>query len=63
MGLHPLLTLICMFVGLRLFGILGMIALPLTVMIIIELQKSGKLDIVYYFAKNFMSDTGPKKTG
>lgn len=56
MGLHPLITLICMFVGLRLFGIIGMFAVPLSVMIIIELQRSGKFDIVYYFAKNFMSD-------
>ena len=56
MGLHPLVTLICIFVGLRLFGIIGMFAVPLTVMVLIELQRSGKFDIVYYFAKNFLAE-------
>ncbi len=43
MGLHPVLTLISMFCGLQLFGFLGMFGLPLVVIILINLQKQGKL--------------------
>lgn len=53
MGLHPLITLVCMFVGLRVFGILGMFALPISVMILNTLHKSGKFDLVKYFCSFF----------
>lgn len=43
MGLHPLITLVSMFVGLRLFGFLGMLAVPVVLIIIIKLFQSGKL--------------------
>lgn len=44
-GLHPLVTLVCMFVGLRLFGILGMFGVPIAVIILAGLQRRGTINI------------------
>lgn len=44
-GVHPLLMLFVLFVGLRLFGILGMVGLVLLVVIAAELQRAGKIRI------------------
>lgn len=44
-GVHPLLMLFVLFVGLRLFGILGMFGLVLLVIIAAQLQKEGKIRI------------------
>ncbi len=44
-GLHPIIMLICMFVGVRLFGFLGLFLLPITVIIIKNLNDSGKIKI------------------
>ncbi len=41
MGLHPLITLIALFCGLRLFGIIGMFGLPIALMIITKLHQEG----------------------
>ena len=40
-GLHPLLTLICMWVGLKVFGGVGMFALPISLLVILDLKNSG----------------------
>ncbi len=40
-GLHPLLTLLCMWVGLKLAGGVGMFAFPITLLIIRELRADG----------------------
>ena len=40
-GLHPLLMLLCMYLGAKLFGFLGIITLPVLIMIIINLNDSG----------------------
>lgn len=40
-GLHPLITLMCMWIGLKLFGAVGLFALPVTILVIIELQADG----------------------
>jgi len=40
-GLNPLMTLMCMWVGLKLFGGIGMFALPIGLLVIIELQSDG----------------------
>ncbi len=45
MGMHPLLILLSMFCGLRLFGFLGMFCLPVLVIILINLQKQGTIHI------------------
>ena len=44
-GLHPVLALICMYVGLRTVGILGMFGLPITLVVLIEMQKAGLIHI------------------
>lgn len=44
-GVHPLLMLFVMFIGLRLFGLLGMVGLILLVVIASELQRAGKIHI------------------
>ncbi len=49
MGIHPLITLLAIFVGLRLFGIIGMFLLPIAIIIIYGLEKNGTINI---FGKN-----------
>ncbi len=41
--LHPLATLIFMFVGLKVLGIVGMIAFPVAFSILVNLEKNGGL--------------------
>lgn len=45
-GLHPLVTLICMFIGVKLFGFLGIFILPLIVIVIKNLNDNGKIKIL-----------------
>lgn len=40
-GLHPLATLIAMFIGLRLLGVVGMIAFPIALSVMVNLEKDG----------------------
>ena len=40
-GLHPLATLLCLWVGLKLAGGIGMFALPIGLLIIMELKTEG----------------------
>jgi sporulation integral membrane protein YtvI len=40
-GLYPLVTLMSMYVGLQIFGIIGMILGPITILIIRNLQRAG----------------------
>ncbi len=40
-GLHPIATLLAMFVGLRIFGFVGMIGLPVGLAITVNFRKSG----------------------
>ncbi len=44
-GLFPLVTLISMYVGLKLFGVFGLILLPLVIVVITQLQKAGVIHI------------------
>ncbi len=44
-GLHPLVMLIALFVGLRLIGFVGMFAFPIGIIIISHLQKTGKIHL------------------
>lgn len=43
-GLHPLLTLICIFAGFRLFGLVGLMGLPISATIIKNLNANGTID-------------------
>jgi sporulation integral membrane protein YtvI len=42
-GLHPLITLIAMFIGLQLFGVAGLFGLPITLAILNGLHRSNKI--------------------
>ncbi|WP_411169649.1 sporulation integral membrane protein YtvI [Clostridium sp. MB05] len=44
-GLHPLVMLVCMFMGARIFGFLGLFILPIIVIILKNLNDSGKIHI------------------
>lgn len=45
-GLHPLLTLMCMFVGLRVFGGVGMLGLPLLCAVLVGLERDGVITLL-----------------
>ena len=44
-GLFPLVTLLSMYVGLRLFGFFGMLGFPLVLIVVTALQKDGKIHL------------------
>lgn len=52
-GLHPLATLIGLFVGLRLFGFVGMIGIPVTLSILVNLEKEG---VIHWMPLNNYGD-------
>lgn len=43
LGLHPIVTLVSIYVGFKLIGVAGMIVLPIVVQIIVSLNESGTL--------------------
>lgn len=45
-GLHPLVTLVSMFVGTVLFGVIGLFGIPITMAIIVDLHEKGVMDFV-----------------
>lgn len=45
-GLHPLLTLACMFIGAQLFGFLGLLGLPVAVTIFKKLNDEGSIHVI-----------------
>lgn len=44
-GLNPLVVLICIFIGLKLFGFIGLFVLPIGITILVNLNKEGKINI------------------
>ena len=44
-GLHPLLTLMCMFVGLRIFGGVGLLGLPILCAVLVGLDRDGVITL------------------
>lgn len=42
-GLHPLVTLFCMYFGLQVLGVMGMFLVPVTVILIKKMQDSGQI--------------------
>ncbi len=42
-GLHPLVTLLAMYIGLKFFGILGMFVGPISIIVVKKLQDSGAM--------------------
>lgn len=45
LGLEPILVLICMYLGLKVFGIIGIFVLPLILIVLIDLNKTGKIKL------------------
>ena len=45
-GLHPLLTLMCMFVGLRVFGGVGLLGLPILCAVLVGLERDGVITLL-----------------
>ena len=45
-GLHPLLTLMCMFVGYRLFGGVGLLGLPFLCAVLVGLDRDGVITLL-----------------
>ena len=48
-GIHPLLTLILMFVGIKLDGLIGMLGLPVIAVVLVQLQKA---EIIYFYRED-----------
>ena len=46
-GLHPLLALISVFIGLKLFGIIGIFILPFSVMLLYKLYEKGVFEMLF----------------
>jgi len=44
-GLHPVVMLICMFTGVKIFGFLGLFIMPMIIIILKNLNDSGKIKI------------------
>lgn len=44
-GLHPLVTLISMFVGMHLFGLIGLFGFPLALSLLVQLVRSGAISL------------------
>ncbi len=51
-GIHALAALIAMFIGLKLFGIIGLIGLPVALSILVNLEKSGATHLFHKKAGN-----------
>jgi len=45
-GLYPLITLMCMFIGAQLFGILGLFGFPIAATIIKNLHDTGAIKFI-----------------
>jgi len=57
-GLPPIVTLIAMYVGLKTFGVIGMMLFPVTIIILVKLQEGG---IIQLWKPVGNGDTAPKK--
>ncbi len=44
-GLHPLVTLLAMFVGSILFGVIGLFGIPITIAILVDLNEKGVINL------------------
>lgn len=51
-GIHALAALMAMFIGLKLFGIIGLIGLPVALSILVNLEKSGATHLFHIKASN-----------
>ena len=61
-GLHPLITLLSMFCGLRLLGIVGLFGFPLVLITINDLYKRGKINFKIFSYSNKSTNCDIKDT-
>ena len=47
-GLHPLVTLLAIFIGFRLLGVIGMFTLPIAAIVVLQLYRNGQLDFLHF---------------
>lgn len=47
-GMHPLITLLTIFIGFRLLGVVGMFVLPIVTIVLIQLYKRGRFDFLHF---------------
>lgn len=59
-GLHPLLTLISMYVGYRTFSIGGMILGPLSLVLLVSLYRVGVFDNIIFVSKKILAKIADK---
>ena len=52
-GLHPLVTLVGMFIGLRLFGVIGLFGIPIALSILVNLDRN---DVIHIFPRDAGKD-------
>lgn len=45
LGLHPLVTLMCIFVGAQLFGVIGLFGLPIGLSLVVHLNNKGAIHV------------------
>ncbi len=50
-GLHPLVTLLAIFIGFRLLGVIGVFVLPIAAIVMLQLYKNGQLDFLHFGEK------------
>lgn len=48
-GIHPLVMLISMFVGLKLLGVIGMIGLPVFLSVLVDMDKNGVINLFHTY--------------
>lgn len=51
-GLHPLVTLMCIYLGVKLFGFVGLLGLPIVVTLVKSLHDEGKIQIFNDYYKH-----------
>lgn len=49
MGLHPLLTLVSIYIGLKFFGFVGLFGFPIAVTIVVNMHKENKFSFLSFF--------------
>ena len=52
-GLHPLVTLVGMFIGLKLFGVIGLFGIPIALSILVNLDRN---DVLHIFPRDEVKD-------
>jgi sporulation integral membrane protein YtvI len=60
-GLHPIVTLILMYIGAQLMGVLGLLSLPIIATLLLKLNEEGTIHIFRKVSSESIDDLGTKK--